>query len=171
MRQQIGRVIVCRSPIQHRNKVPLLFRDFDGPCGTIDRADTSARPVDRQHPVAKVGRLAALGDAGRLQAAVAVVVEQAGADAEQDRSEVDAHLVDEASAQQLAANARAEQVDVLAAGKPDGDLGGLAWAADEGLDAASGHVVGSGVRDDDRRGPPVEAGPVGAPPDDRGVIE
>ena len=162
---------MCRSPIQHRNKVPLLFRDFDGPRGTIDRADTSARPVDRQHPVAKVGRLAALGDAGRLQAAVAVVVEQAGADAEQDRSEVDAHLVDEASAQQLAANARAEQVDVLAAGKPDGDLGGLAWAADEGLDAASGHVVGSGVRDDDRRGPPVEAGPVGAPPDDRGVIE
>jgi hypothetical protein len=31
--------------------------------------------------------------------------------------------------------------------------------ADEGVDAASGHVVGSGVRDDDRRGPPVEAGP------------
>jgi hypothetical protein len=27
------------------------------------------------------------------------------------------------------------------------------------------------VQDDDRRGPPVEAGPVGAPPGDRGVIE
>jgi hypothetical protein len=96
-----------------------LFRDFDGPRGTIDRADTSARPVDRQHPVAKVGRLAALGDAGRLQADVAVVVvEQAGAGAEQDRSEVDAHLVDEASAQQLAADARAEQVDVLPPASP-----------------------------------------------------
>jgi hypothetical protein len=55
--------------------------------------------------------------------------------------------------------------------KPDGDLGGLAWAADEGVDATSGHVVGSGVRDDDRRGPPVETGPVGVPPGDRGVIE
>ena len=99
-----------------------MFRDFDGPRGTIDRADTSARPVDRQHPVAKVGRLAALGDAGRLQADVAVVVEQAGAGAEQDRSEVDAHLVDEASAQQLAAYARAEQVDVRVAGRSDGDL-------------------------------------------------
>jgi hypothetical protein len=51
-----------------------------------------------------------------------VVVEQAGAGAEQDRSEVDAHLVDEASAQQLAADARAEQVDVLAAGMPDRDM-------------------------------------------------
>ena len=98
-----------------------MFRDFDGPRGTIDRADTSARPVDRQHPVAKVGRLAALGDAGRLQADVAVV-EQAGAGAEQDRSEVDAHLVDEASVQQLAAYARAEQVDVRVAGRSDGDL-------------------------------------------------
>lgn len=144
-------------------QVPLLFRDFDGPRGTIDRADMSARPVDRQHPVAKVGRLAALGDAGRLQADVAVVVEQAGVGAEQDRSEADAHLVDEASAQQLAVDARAEQVDGLAAGKPDGDLGGLAWAADEGVDAASGHVVGSGVRDDDRRGPPVEAPGPSAP--------
>jgi hypothetical protein len=48
--------------------------------------------------------------------------------------------------------------------KPDGDLGGLAWAADEGVDATSGHVVGSGVRDNDRQGPPVEAGPVGVPP-------
>jgi hypothetical protein len=52
-----------------------------------------------------------------------------------------AHLVDEASAQQLAADARAEQGDVLAAGKPDG---GLAWDVNEGAGAASGHVVGSG---------------------------
>jgi hypothetical protein len=67
------------QPDPTSEQVPLLFGDFDGPCGTIDRADTSARPVDRQHPVAKVGRLAALGDAGRLQADVAVVVvEQAG---------------------------------------------------------------------------------------------
>jgi hypothetical protein len=117
LRQKIGRVIACRSPIQHRNKVPLLFRDFDGPRGTIDRADTSARPVDRQHPVA-VGRFAALGDAGRLQADVAVVVEQAGAGAEQDRSEVDAHLVDEASAEQLAADARAEQATSLPPASP-----------------------------------------------------
>jgi hypothetical protein len=95
------------QPDPTSEQVPLLFRDFDGPRGTIDRADTSARPVDRQHPVAKVGRLAALGDAGRLQADVAVVVvEQAGTGAEQDR-----------------------------------------------------------------RGPPVDAGPVGAPPGDRGVIE
>lgn len=76
----------------------------------------------------------------------------------------------------------AEHDDLLIAGdladsvrgferKSDGDLGGLAWAADEGVDATSGHVVGSGVRDNDRRGPPVEAGPVGVPPGDRGVIE
>ena len=71
-----------------------------------------------------------------LQDVAVVVVEQAGAGAGQDRSEVDAHLVDEASAQQLAADARAEQDGVLAAGKPDGDLGDLAWAADEGADAA-----------------------------------
>lgn len=51
-----------------------------------------------------------------------VVVEQAGTGAEQDRSEVDAHLVDEASVQQLAAYARAEQVDVRVAGRSDGDL-------------------------------------------------
>jgi predicted lipoprotein with Yx(FWY)xxD motif len=53
------------QPDPTSEQVPLLFRDFDGPRGTIDRADTSARPVDRQHPVAKVGRLAALGDASR----------------------------------------------------------------------------------------------------------
>jgi hypothetical protein len=44
---------------------------------------------------------------------------------------VDAHLVDEASAQHLAADARAERVDVISPSKPDGDLGGIAWAADE----------------------------------------
>ena len=53
------------QPDPASEQIPLLFRDFDGPRGTIDRADTSARPVDRQHPVAKVGRLAALGDAAR----------------------------------------------------------------------------------------------------------
>jgi hypothetical protein len=87
---------------------------------------------------------------GRLQADAAVVVEQTDAGAEQYRSEVDAYPVDAASTQQFAADARAEQIDVLATGKPDGDLGGLARAADEGTGAASGHVVGSGVRDDDR---------------------
>ena len=38
----------------------------------------------------------------------------------------------------------------------------VVWAADEGVDATGRHVVGSGVRHDDRRGPTVEAGPVGA---------
>jgi hypothetical protein len=69
----------CAAARSNIGTGPLLFRDFDGPRGTIDRADTSARPVDRQHPVAKVGRLAALGDAGRLQADVAVVVVGSGA--------------------------------------------------------------------------------------------
>ena len=86
------------QPDPTSEQVPLLFRDFDGPRHDGPSGHVSPS-VDRQHPVAKVGRLAALRDAGRLHADVAVVVvEQAGAGAEQDRSEVDAYGVDEASA-------------------------------------------------------------------------
>src|SRR5215475_8841226 len=106
----------------------------------------------------------------QLDVVAADVLEQAGADAQQDRDQVDADLVDEAGPQQLLTDAGAEDVDILAAGGGCCAGQGFARALDEGVHASLGHLWRRAVRDDERRGPRRGAGPIRAPPRDRQVV-
>src|SRR5262245_61510759 len=106
----------------------------------------------------------------QLDVVAADVLEQAGAGAQQDRDQVDADLIDEAGPQQLLADAGAEDVDILAAGGGCCAGQGFARALDEGVHASLGHLWGRAVRDDERRGPRREAGPIRAPPRDGQVV-
>src|SRR6266540_6432569 len=83
---------------------------------------------------------------------------------------MDADLIDEASAQQLSADAGAEDVDVLITSDGLGDCHGVLRAVDERVHTAGGHVSGFAMRYHDRRGAAFRAGAVGAPPRDGQVI-
>src|SRR5262249_3811701 len=95
---------------------------------------------------------------------------KSGAGAEQHRHEVDAHLINASSEEELRADAGAEDIHVLVARRTNGGIQGLVGAANKGVDAALRYVVRSGVRDDERRRPALEAGAVGTPGRDRAIV-